>query len=973
MKTKDKAVDILAENETLRQQLAEAQETLRAIQHGEVDALVVSTPEGEQVYSITGAEKPYRVLIEEMKEGAVMLSEDDTIFYCNKGFAKIVKQSLDALIGKSIVGMVNPTHLNSFHELLSLGRKSKIAEEKDIAFLASDGIILPAHVSVNSLLTDNLKTTFLVITDLTEHMQQEVKQYTTDLELEITQRKKAEEALRQSEARLQLIAHAGRIGFFEYNTSKDTAYWSPEHYEILGYEQDAVISWERWLQGIHSEDRLRVLENSARLMERGRSEGHVQGHKDEYRFIRPDGAVVWIESDVSLSMVNNEAIIRGSIRDITERKKTEEALKESEAKLNAAFASMNEAVFIADTEGRLIDFNDEFVRYHRFRDREECSRTVADCPKYLEAFFADGTPAPPESWAMPRALRSETASNFEYMLIRKDTGETWWGSYNFGPVKDKFGRVIGGIVACREITERKKAEEALKKALQQTDFERKRLETILEMSPSAIVIIEAPDGRFSLVNKHAQELYGIDFRGVDLATNVAKVKASRPDGTAYEVDDVPASRALRLGEVRNEEMIIYNADGKAIPVFVSAGPVRDAQGNITAAIVIFEDISEAKKTEEELKRSEENALQSAEELRKLMDIIPAAVWISRDPECRVIVGNQAANTFYEAKAEENVSAGSANGSSRDTTRRFFRNGKELKPQELPMQEAVAKNIEIINSELEVVAPSGRKIMILGNAKPLLNNAGKVRGCLAAFVDITELKKAQEALEEYKNNLEKLIEERTKQLKDSERLAAIGATAGMVGHDIRNPLQAIVSDLYIARQEIAEMHENEGKKNMLETLSAIEENVFYINKIIADLQDFARPLNPQTKETSIKTVIEKALETNGGVPDKVKTQIKVDADAEFIVADEDFLRRIVGNLILNALQAMPDGGELTFIAFKNKQTNDIVLTVKDTGIGIPDEIKPKIFTPMMTTKAKGQGFGLAVVKRMTEALGGRGRF
>ena len=117
---------------------------MRAIQHGEVDALIVSTPEGEQVYSITGAEKPYRVLIEEMKEGAVMLSEDDTILYCNNGFAKIVKQSLDTLIGKSISGMVNPTHLNSFHELLALGRKGENAKEKDVAFLASDGTVVPS-------------------------------------------------------------------------------------------------------------------------------------------------------------------------------------------------------------------------------------------------------------------------------------------------------------------------------------------------------------------------------------------------------------------------------------------------------------------------------------------------------------------------------------------------------------------------------------------------------------------------------------------------------------------------------------------------------------------------------------------------------------------------------------------------------------------------------------------------------------
>ena len=84
---------LLAENQTLKQQLAEAQETLRAIHHGEVDALVVSTPQGPQVYTLTGAETLYRLLIEEMREGAVMLCDDNTILYCNKGFAGMVQAS----------------------------------------------------------------------------------------------------------------------------------------------------------------------------------------------------------------------------------------------------------------------------------------------------------------------------------------------------------------------------------------------------------------------------------------------------------------------------------------------------------------------------------------------------------------------------------------------------------------------------------------------------------------------------------------------------------------------------------------------------------------------------------------------------------------------------------------------------------------------------------------------------------------
>jgi signal transduction histidine kinase len=94
---------------------------------------------------------------------------------------------------------------------------------------------------------------------------------------------------------------------------------------------------------------------------------------------------------------------------------------------------------------------------------------------------------------------------------------------------------------------------------------------------------------------------------------------------------------------------------------------------------------------------------------------------------------------------------------------------------------------------------------------------------------------------------------------------------------------------------------------------------------------------------------------------------VENSAEKISTDPHYINRIMFNLINNAVQAMPNGGKLTVHAFRDRK--DLVMTVKDTGVGIPKEIQGKMFTAMFTTKAKGQGFGLPVVKRMTEALGG----
>jgi len=163
-----------------------------------------------------------------------------------------------------------------------------------------------------------------------------------------------------------------------------------------------------------------------------------------------------------------------------------------------------------------------------------------------------------------------------------------------------------------------------------------------------------------------------------------------------------------------------------------------------------------------------------------------------------------------------------------------------------------------------------------------------------------------------------------------------------------------------------MPESEIKKDMQENLEAIEQNIAYIDKIVSDLQDYARPLKPTAQQTDLQKIIAPLLEKNG-IPKNIQTNLQIEADADKIVADPDLLKRIFTNLVINAVQAMPEGGKLSVNVSKAKE--DTIITVEDTGCGIPEEFKPNMFKPTFTTKSKGQGFGLAVVKRMTESLGG----
>lgn len=222
-----------------------------------------------------------------------------------------------------------------------------------------------------------------------------------------------------------------------------------------------------------------------------------------------------------------------------------------------------------------------------------------------------------------------------------------------------------------------------------------------------------------------------------------------------------------------------------------------------------------------------------------------------------------------------------------------------------------------------------------------------------------------SLEKYTKNLEQVVKEADDRLKASERLSAIGETAAMVGHDIRNPLQSIAGELYLLAEGLKEVQEGENKLGMQESLSSIQENISYINKIVADLQDYARPLTPEWKRVDISKFLVDFIATVE-IPERIRLELEIDKNLNS-TTDSMFLRRALTNLVNNAVQAMPREGTLSIAAYN--KSDRICLTVSDTGEGIPDEVRQRIFKPLITTKSKGQGLGLAVVKRLVEALNG----
>jgi signal transduction histidine kinase len=244
--------------------------------------------------------------------------------------------------------------------------------------------------------------------------------------------------------------------------------------------------------------------------------------------------------------------------------------------------------------------------------------------------------------------------------------------------------------------------------------------------------------------------------------------------------------------------------------------------------------------------------------------------------------------------------------------------------------------------------------------------GRLTSQIWVLRNITERRRMQAEIDKYTKHLEELVEERTRRLREVERLAAIGQTTAMVGHDLRNPLQAMVSTMYLARKILASPS-YEKTREVAKLLDPLDAHISYMNKIVSDLQDYAGSLTIEPIETNLPDLIRDALSA-AKIPGTVTASVVVQGELSRIVVDPALMRRVLSNLITNAVQAMPQGGELTIEASKNRGA--VSISVQDTGEGIAKENLENIFNPFFTTKAKGQGLGLAVCRRILEAQGGK---
>ena len=243
---------------------------------------------------------------------------------------------------------------------------------------------------------------------------------------------------------------------------------------------------------------------------------------------------------------------------------------------------------------------------------------------------------------------------------------------------------------------------------------------------------------------------------------------------------------------------------------------------------------------------------------------------------------------------------------------------------------------------------GQEIPVSVSASVVNDNENGVVGIVVVVRDITE-----------KKQMENL-------LVMSEKMSALGQAATMVGHDLRNPLQAIRNAAYCINQDLSR-NATDGSSfdSSFRMLQIIEDAIVYSDNIVMDLKDFSTERKPEFRPVDVNELITDSL-ASCKLSDNVEVFTELTA-VPFVNADEAMVKRTFVNILTNGVQAMPEGG--TFRISTTKTGSFVVASFQDCGIGMSKETLEKLFTPFFTTKAQGMGMGLAICKKFIELNGG----
>jgi PAS domain S-box-containing protein len=751
------------------------------------------------------------------------------------------------------------------------------------------------------------------------------------LAVNLRRRKRAERSLAESEMRLKLATESAQAGLWSIDL--DTwGIWVTERTRTLyGFGPDEMVDFDKFLTLVHEEDREDVVK-AVNDAVRSRQEVNI-----EYRITLPDGSIRWIEArGCYYSSPGDPAILTGVSIDITERKRSEEAVAESRKLLQAIINTAPVSVFWKDAELRYVGCNYAFARDagipspdaiigkddYQLRWKEEAEQYRADDRLVIDS-------------GMPKLSYDELQITLE--------GKQRWLRTSKVPLRNEADEVIGVLGVYVDITEHKQAETAKTRLLL-------NLRSILDNLPM-MAWLKDTESRLLMVNEPYANACGCSVEECIGKTDLDLFPSEMAG--KFMADD----RTVCIhGRSKQVEEQIMTADGPRWH-FTCKTPLHDEQGRIIGTTGIARDITARKEAEQALQN--EQAFTTT-----LLESLPGPFYVYSYPDFRLLRWNRYMETVSGYGPEE--------------LRNFF--GMDwFDPAD---HDAVAKTVETIMEkgsaiiEADCIVKDGRRIHFLSSSARFEKDDKAY--IVGISFDITERKRIESELQQYRERLETLVAQRTAELQSAREEAEKANRAKSIflanmSHEIRTPLNAVLGFAQLLERDPSLSPQGRNKVDTImksgEYLLSIINDVLAMARIEAgrielraspvDLSDLFRDLVAMFRLRAGEKGLVLTTEYSRELP-------------RFIMADMGKLRQVLINLLGNAVK-FTSQGSIAMRAFPSG-ADRITIEIEDTGIGISPEEIELLFDPFVRADRGGQmaggtGLGLAISREYAHLMGG----
>ncbi len=785
---------------------------------------------------------------------------------------------------------------------------------------------------------------------------QAFKTMASDLKRDITERKRAENALKESEERLRSLFESATEFIHLIDMNGVIMQTNPASIKVSGYSDEEMVG--RCLADFFTPTSQATFAGQFPiLMQNGEN-------RQEVEFVCKDGRVMTV--DCSASAIRDQSgTIKSFVvfqRDITERVKAGEALKKERDTAQKYLDIAGVMLAVLDVNGVVTLINRKGCEILGYREGEIIGKD------WFHHFLPERMKEQVKAvFQQIIAGDIKPVEYYENAVLTKSREERIIAFHN-SIMTDHAGNIVGVIFSGDDITERKQAENALR------DNEEK-LGVITNTAQDAIIMVDN-NGCIAFWNQSAERIFGYSVQeaiGRHMHTLIAPQRFQEALTKGFS-----GFRSTGQGPVigKTLELAAVRKDGTEFPVELSLSAVK-LKGE-WSAIGIVRDITQRKQTDEALRHSE----------KKFHDITSSL------GEGLYVLTDQGNLTFMNPEAERLLGWTEAeliNKNVHDIIHCLKPDRASMHLEQCPMHAVVATGIRYASSDEVFTRKDGTVFPISVICSPIIENE-KIIASVTAFRDISERKRIEEEIRKLNEGLELKVRERTRQLLEAqeelvrkEKLSILGQLSGSVGHELRNPLGVINNAVYFLRTVLPGADET-----VKEYLGIIKSEADNSLRIISDLLDFSRTKTPQVKSMAVSELVQQNL-GRCNVPTSVSVQVDIPDTLPAVKIDPLQMGQVFQNLIMNAAQAMPDGGSLRVSARRvgnqelGVRSNEvpelrtlnaeldrdfIEISVADTGEGISPENMKKLFQPLFTTKARGIGLGLVVSKNLVEANGGR---